>query len=195
MNERLQAELARDDYRAMRLRYHADHKNPTPTEQLLLDRLPEFRFQQHLLDYIVDFFNPETLVCVEVDGPYHWKQYRKDRYRDRRLYNNLGVCTLRILSEDVISDPDAVVKHIRNWIPTPPSPLPAKPERDKSKYKLNKQCDELLLRWEPRIRSEVLADFEFFKQAMEQSDEDRARILNRLEKRMLYWPVDGYKRS
>jgi len=51
--------------------------------------------------YVLEFFCPEALVCVEVDGP--WHDADRDAQRDAYL-SNLGVQTIRIPANELFSD-------------------------------------------------------------------------------------------
>lgn len=198
ISEEIQNELNRTDYRFVSLQEFSEYlkRKATEAELLLAERLsPDFLFQQPLLDYVLDFFNPHTKVCVEVDGLYHWHQYRKDNRRDCRLFNNLGVCTMRMMNEEVMSDPDAAAENIKNWRPIPPVKVAErKKARDPGVYKRKVDLDKLILRWEPRNRENVLNDFNFLKMFAEQDTEYHDKFLRSLEKRILFWPVDGYKK-
>jgi very-short-patch-repair endonuclease len=62
--------------------------------------------------YILDFFNSDHMLVVEVDGGYHKKQKGRDRRRDRRLAGE-GFKTLRIPNEFVLSCPKCAVTEIQ----------------------------------------------------------------------------------
>ncbi|MDV3456759.1 endonuclease domain-containing protein [Sphingomonas sp. HF-S4] len=63
--------------------------------------------------YVLDFFCPAYKLAVEVDGEVHARgdQPQRDSTRDDWLYKR-GVRVLRIPAQAVLSDLEAVVRHI-----------------------------------------------------------------------------------
>jgi very-short-patch-repair endonuclease len=59
-----------------------------------------FRRQHPVSGYFLDFYCPEAMVCVEVDGPTHQLDVGRDMRRDRRLAE-LGIATVRIPTSDL----------------------------------------------------------------------------------------------
>jgi very-short-patch-repair endonuclease len=73
----------------------------------------KFRRQQAAGPYVLDFFCHEASLAVEVDGESHNRgnQPAFDAERDEYLRRN-GYHVLRIPAVNVLSDLDAVVRHI-----------------------------------------------------------------------------------
>lgn len=70
--------------------------------------------RQHIIDgYIVDFVSLENNLVVELDGEYHFttEQQIEDANRTRIL-NEYGFTVLRIKNQEVISDPEGVLKKV-----------------------------------------------------------------------------------
>jgi very-short-patch-repair endonuclease len=91
-------------------------KNRTDAERKLWSRLrrkqlkgARFRQQAPIGRYIVDFFCPEALLIVEVDGSQHLSD--KDRARDEWLTAE-GYRVLRFWNNDVLKNTDDVVTAI-----------------------------------------------------------------------------------
>ena len=72
-----------------------------------------FRRQHPAGNYVLDFFCPARRLVIEVDGEVHNRsnQSRHDAERDRWL-SQQGTRILRIPARHVLSDLDAVVRHI-----------------------------------------------------------------------------------
>lgn len=75
----------------------------------------EFRRQKPVNEYIVDFFAPELMLAVEIDGRSHKLKGSADDAR-QRLLEGLGIWFLRFQEMEVRRDLDAVVQSIDNWI-------------------------------------------------------------------------------
>ena len=74
-----------------------------------------FYRQRPIDEYIVDFFCPEYMLAVEVDGSSHSFRGDEDLERQARL-ESLGVSFLRFSEEDVRRELPAVVEAIRYWL-------------------------------------------------------------------------------
>ncbi|HAX50006.1 MAG TPA: hypothetical protein DCX92_13570, partial [Bacteroidetes bacterium] len=72
-----------------------------------------FRRQFSIREFIVDFYSPELLLIIEVDGPTHFtdEEIEYDRYRQCEL-ESLGLSFLRIRNDDIYKNIDGVVKAI-----------------------------------------------------------------------------------
>ena len=89
------------------------HRNPTPSEAALWDRLKgsqlgvPFLSQELILGYIVDFYCPPARLVVEVDGAVHQtaKQRARDTTKDQALRQR-GFVILRLRSD--LSATDAI---------------------------------------------------------------------------------------
>lgn len=73
----------------------------------------KFRRQQLILGFIVDFFNADTGLIVEVDGSIHDKAIEYDRERDAVL-ENAGFTILRLRNECVLEQVDEAIEQIRH---------------------------------------------------------------------------------
>lgn len=73
----------------------------------------KFRRQHPLGRYVLDFFYREAALAIEVDGEAHARgdQPLRDEHRDAVLREH-GITTLRISARDVLTDLDAVVRHV-----------------------------------------------------------------------------------
>jgi very-short-patch-repair endonuclease len=75
----------------------------------------DFHRQKPVDEYIVDFFAPELMLAIEIDGSSHKLKGAADNARQRDL-EELGIRFLRFKEMDVRRDLDAVVQAIDNWI-------------------------------------------------------------------------------
>ncbi|SMO88050.1 Isoleucyl-tRNA synthetase [Saccharicrinis carchari] len=95
-------------------------KNQTEAEQLLWEALRgknlegyKFRRQHVIDDFIVDFVCLSTKTIIEVDGGYHNKPEIKEADQLRtNILTNLGYKVIRFTNEQVIGDPEEVLKEI-----------------------------------------------------------------------------------
>jgi very-short-patch-repair endonuclease len=62
-----------------------------------------FRFlkQKPIGRFILDFYCPQLLLAIEIDGGYHDQQSNRDQGRDELLFTR-GIVTLRYKNVDVI---------------------------------------------------------------------------------------------
>ena len=99
-------------------------KNSTLSEVLLWKYLNgkqmlgyDFHRQKPLDNYIVDFFCPELMLALEIDGSSHEMEgaYEKDQQRQQRL-ESLGVSFLRFDDLTVKQDIRRVLGVIEYWI-------------------------------------------------------------------------------
>ena len=94
-------------------------KQPTDSERILwgalrgkkLDGL-KFRRQQPIGMFVVDFYNSEYLLVIEVDGPIHKFQKRADQER-QTILETLGLNVLRVKAELVEHNLPAALDMIR----------------------------------------------------------------------------------
>lgn len=75
----------------------------------------DFHRQKPIDEYIVDFFAPELMLAVEIDGDSHDLKGEADEIRQARL-ESLGVRFLRFDDSAVKSSLDQVVLAIDRWI-------------------------------------------------------------------------------
>jgi very-short-patch-repair endonuclease len=91
----------------------------TPAERCLWQRLKRkhlgfiFHRQKPIAEYIADFYCPEALLVVEVDGDYHAckEVAENDAVRDRVMHY-LHITVLRFNNTEVLNNTDKVVKTI-----------------------------------------------------------------------------------
>jgi len=62
--------------------------------------------------YTADIYVPDYRALIEVDGPSHNGRAWRDRIRDRRFYNDLGICTIRIRNSEVERDPYRAARRV-----------------------------------------------------------------------------------
>ena len=106
----------------------ANRKNPTEAESVIWDMLKgnnlgyHFRRQHIILDYIVDFICLEKGLVIELDGGYHNDPQQKayDGYRTAHL-QRLGYTELRFKNEELLCNPDDVIKKIKETLESLPS--------------------------------------------------------------------------
>jgi very-short-patch-repair endonuclease len=75
----------------------------------------KFRRQHGIEKYIVDFYCPEFMLAIEIDGPHHLEQVEADQIRQRRIESH-GVRFLRFTDEDVIKNYPKVLEVISKEI-------------------------------------------------------------------------------
>ena len=94
-------------------------REPTKSEELLWQALRgkklgglKFRRQQPIGPFVVDFYNSEHRLVIEVDGPIHDRQKHADQERQAML-ELLGLNVLRIKAELVEKDMNTALEIIR----------------------------------------------------------------------------------
>ena len=105
-----------------------NRKNPTEAESVMWDMLKgnnlgyHFRRQHIILDYIVDYICLEKGLVIELDGGYHNDPQQKayDGYRTAHL-QRLGYTELRFKNEELLCNPDDVIKKIKETLESLPS--------------------------------------------------------------------------
>lgn len=114
---------------AMRDAARVHRKNPTPSESQMWELLRggrldgrQFRRQQPIGPFIVDFYCPEERLVVEVDGAVHLGQELKDAQRQEAL-ESLGLRFVRVTNDEVRFELGIVIDRIRHAF-TMNSPLP-----------------------------------------------------------------------
>jgi very-short-patch-repair endonuclease len=91
----------------------------------------KFRREVPFGTYILDFYSPKTMICIELDGSQHYtgEGKQKDAVRDKYL-NMQGIVVLRFSSIEALQNTDGVLQSIYEAIhnknlsktPSPPSP-------------------------------------------------------------------------
>lgn len=103
----------------------------TKSEALLWNRLRrrglngwKIRRQHPVGPYVVDFYCPELRIAIEVDGGIHGTGDRPERDATRQeTIESLGIRFIRVRSEAVERDIDAVIAALLPFAPSPqPSP-------------------------------------------------------------------------
>ena len=87
----------------------------------------DFHRQKPIDNYIVDFYCPELLLAIEIDGSTHNEKVREDGLRQRRL-ENLGVHVIRFADINVKKDLQGVLVTIEEWVDVH-RPTPARTEQ------------------------------------------------------------------
>ena len=77
----------------------------------------DFHRQKPILDYIIDFYCPELMLAIEIDGKYHMQDETalRDVKRQERI-EELGVSFLRFTDTEVRYHMQSVINHIDLWI-------------------------------------------------------------------------------
>jgi very-short-patch-repair endonuclease len=93
-------------------------RNMTPAERILWEKLRhncldglQFRRQQIIDGYIVDFYCHAKALIVEIDGDIHKQQLEYDAERDAHLISR-GFHVLRFTNEDVNHGLEEVLREI-----------------------------------------------------------------------------------
>ena len=71
----------------------------------------KFRRQHSIDDIIVDFYCPELLLAIELDGDYHYHGLKSemDYERDKQLFERYGIRVLRFENHIVFDNSDAII--------------------------------------------------------------------------------------
>lgn len=103
-------EIPADLHRKMMEAARQFRKEPTPSEKILWQALRDkkldgikFRRQQPIGPFVVDFYNSQYRLIIEVDGPIHDYQVEADWSRQENL-EILGLIVLRLKAEMVESN-------------------------------------------------------------------------------------------
>ena len=98
--------------------------NMTEPEKLLWSRLRskqfnflKFRKQHGIGPYIVDFYCPEKLIVIEIDGETHGEktQVELDRQRDEYL-SSIGVKVVRYTNREIMQNLEGVLGDLEDKI-------------------------------------------------------------------------------
>ncbi|MEX0772142.1 MAG: DUF559 domain-containing protein [Balneolales bacterium] len=65
--------------------------------------------------YIVDFFCPELMLAIEIDGDSHRMKEQRDLIRQNQL-ERLGVHFIRFENKEVKQDMNHVLETIEQWV-------------------------------------------------------------------------------
>jgi very-short-patch-repair endonuclease len=107
--------------------YRRELRNkPTFAEKFLWDELKgkklkgyKFRRQHSIANYIVDFYCPEYMLAIELDGEHHYDKYEK-MYDDARtaFLNELKIKVIRFDNDEVVDNMSTVLIKIVEAINT-----------------------------------------------------------------------------
>jgi very-short-patch-repair endonuclease len=96
--------------------------NSTKTEILLWKFLKgkqllgyDFHRQKPIDEFVVDFFCPDLMLAIEIDGVSHIGNEEYDKERQSKL-EKLGIRFLRFKDDDVFYNCDWVMQEIEKWI-------------------------------------------------------------------------------
>lgn len=106
--------------------------SPTEAEKLFWNKILKskelshqtFLRQKPLGHFIVDFYCANLRLAIEVDGNLHDFQKQRDKERDDFLKQSFGIKIIRFRNEDILKNPEKVLKKLLSIInPLPTSPL------------------------------------------------------------------------
>ena len=95
--------------------------NGTPAEGRLWNMLKgkkianlQFRRQYSIDRYILDFYCPALKLAIELDGDYHFNGVvcERDYVRDKYLFENFGIRTIRFENKIVFEQPQSIINAI-----------------------------------------------------------------------------------
>jgi very-short-patch-repair endonuclease len=96
-------------------------KQQTPAEQILWDVLRnrkigfKFRRQHSIGGYILDFYCPEKLLGIELDGEYHNEEDQKEYDQEREgCLKSTGITLIHFQNDEITSDLESVMIAIHN---------------------------------------------------------------------------------
>jgi len=98
-------------------------KTATPGEKRLWQKIRkkqlgfEFHRQVPINQFIVDFYCPELMLAIEIDGASHDSRDAEAKDLERRaIIESFGVSFLRFREEEVVAAPEKIVRKIEGWI-------------------------------------------------------------------------------
>lgn len=103
----------------------AKHMRQYPTQaesalwsQLRNNRLGVKFLRQHVIDeFIADFYCPDKMLIVEVDGGCHCEEEQMvDDAKRTQVLESLGMRVIRFTNEQVLVEPDKVISEIQKYI-------------------------------------------------------------------------------
>ena len=103
---------------AQRLRRNMTYGEIRLWKYLRSKQMVRYRFirQKPINEYIVDFFCPELLLAIEIDGSSHdEKRFEKDTNRQEAL-ESLGVTVIRFNEKEVLMNIEDVLFSIEAWV-------------------------------------------------------------------------------
>jgi len=98
-----------------------NRKNPTQAEdkiwhEVLKDKQFEkykFHRQKSLDNFIADFYCPELMLVIEIDGDSHDTQKEYDTLRSEKL-NEYGISVIRYSNDEILSNIDSVRQDLKD---------------------------------------------------------------------------------
>ena len=105
--------------------------NATPHEKILWEHLKgrklenrKFRRQHSVGHYILDFYCPEEMLCIELDGKHHLSKANRlrDQLRDDTLHD-LRIKVLRFQNDEIIFSIEKVLDFIKRHFNQKPNNL------------------------------------------------------------------------
>jgi very-short-patch-repair endonuclease len=102
---------------ARNLRNHSTLSEILLWEHLKNKRMEGYDFhrQKPIGNYIVDFFCPDLMLTIEIDGTSHEVKYHKDQKRQQQL-EDYGIRFLRVQDIEVKRNIGSVTGYIQEWI-------------------------------------------------------------------------------
>ncbi len=101
--------------------------NATPQEILLWLQLKDkqlgykFRRQHGVGSYVLDFYCPEKLLAIEIDGSQHYEEAAVDYDQKRtELLSRYGIQVLRFTNGDINTNIISVIDEIQRILESPP---------------------------------------------------------------------------
>jgi very-short-patch-repair endonuclease len=133
--ERVKEKRMRGTSKELQERARQLRRAMTPAEAVLWKELrgwpaARFRRQHPLGRFVLDFYAPSVRLCVEVDGAVHEDSDQRERDVARsEALTAIGIRVIRFRNEEVLSNPDAVLRRIQEAITAastaaPPNPRP-----------------------------------------------------------------------
>lgn len=99
-----------------------NRNNPTPSESLLWNmvlskRIMGYKFlrQKPINQFILDFYCPKLLLCIEIDGGSHLTKRNHDDGRDLIL-SSIGIKTIRYTDQAVLNNLSSLFEDISDQI-------------------------------------------------------------------------------
>lgn len=92
-------------------------KNQTPQEIILWSRIRDnklgfkFKRQYAVGGYLLDFYCPRKMLCIEIDGSQHIENKEYDAQRTKFL-NKFGIKVLRFWNNEINTSLDSVIQKI-----------------------------------------------------------------------------------
>lgn len=75
----------------------------------------DFHRQKPIDEYVVDFFCPQLMLAIEIDGASHEGNQEKDSRRQKEI-ERYGISFLRFSDTEVKQNLSGVLTYIREWI-------------------------------------------------------------------------------